>query len=129
MSFIPYFFVLLSLIKCSKLYGNVKELHDIIFLNIDDIALFNIEVMVSDKDKLVLIKFGEHLRSLREAHSLTYRELSKRSGVNTGDIVKYEKGESGPNLITLKKLAVGFKIHPTQLLNFEFGIDFSEGLE
>ena len=85
--------------------------------------------MISEKDRFILVKFGEHLRSLREVHDLTYRELSKRSGVNTGDIVKYEKGESGPNLITLKKLAIGFKIHPTKLLDFEFGIDFSQGLD
>lgn len=85
--------------------------------------------MISEKDRVVLEKFGEHLRSLRDSHGLTYRELSKRSGVNTGDIVKYEKGESGPTLITLKKLAVGFKIHPIKLLDFEFGIDFKEGLE
>ena len=55
--------------------------------------------------------------------------LLKRSGVNTCDIVKYEKGESGPNLIIIRKLAIGFKIHPIKLLDFEFGIDFSQGLE
>jgi transcriptional regulator with XRE-family HTH domain len=85
--------------------------------------------MISEKDRAVLKKFGEHLKELKDAQKLTYREFSKRSGVNTGDIILYENGQSGPTLITIKKLAIGLGIHPSKLLDFEFGIDFSAGLE
>jgi len=85
--------------------------------------------MISDKDRKILKRFGEHLKALRESQKLTFREFSTLSQVNTGDLVKYENGESGPNLITIKKLALGLKIHPTELLDFDFGIDFLAGNE
>ncbi|RAJ20996.1 helix-turn-helix domain-containing protein [Pedobacter cryoconitis] len=85
--------------------------------------------MISDNERDILKEFGKHLKGLREERKLSFREFSKLSGVNTGDIVKYENGESGPNILTLKKLAVGLKIHPTKLLDFNFNIDFNAGLE
>ncbi len=85
--------------------------------------------MISEKEKIILKSFGEHLKSLKEEQKLSYREFYKRSDVNTGDIIKYENGETSPNFITIMKLAIGLKIHPTVLLDFEYGIDFSAGLE
>ncbi len=85
--------------------------------------------MISEKEKIVLKSFGKHLKSLKEKQKLSYREFYKRSGVNTGDIIKYENGETSPSFITLVRLAIGLKIHPTELLDFNFGIDFSAGLE
>ncbi|MCX2478365.1 helix-turn-helix transcriptional regulator [Pedobacter sp. MC2016-15] len=83
--------------------------------------------MISDNDRTILKNFGKHLKALREAQELTFREFSTLSHVNTGDIVKYENGESGPNLITLKKLALGLKVHPTVLLDFDFETNFKDG--
>lgn len=85
--------------------------------------------MISEKEKEILKKFGAHLKKLKEARALSYRQLYANSGVNTGDIIKYEKGETAPDIITIKRLAVGLKIHPSELFNFEFGIDFQAGLE
>lgn len=85
--------------------------------------------MITVKERSILKEFGKHLKALREAQGLSFREFSKLSGVNTGDIVKYENGESGPNILTLKKLAIGLKIHPMKLLEFNFNIDFNAGLE
>lgn len=85
--------------------------------------------MISEKDREILKEFGKHLKALREDQGLSFREFSKLSGVNTGDIVKYENGESGPNLLTLRKLAIGLKIHPIKLLEFDFRTDFEGGLE
>jgi transcriptional regulator with XRE-family HTH domain len=85
--------------------------------------------MISEKEKEILKKFGAHLKKLKEARSLSYRQFYANSGVNTGDIVKYERGITAPDFITIKRLAVGLKVHPSELLNFEFGIDFGAGLE
>ena len=85
--------------------------------------------MISDKDRNVLKRFGEHLKKLRAEQQLSYREFAKRSGVNTGDVILYENGESGPTLLTIKKLSIGLGIHPSELLSFDFGIDFKGGLE
>lgn len=85
--------------------------------------------MISDKEREILKEFGRNLKALREKRSLSFREFSRLSGVNTGDLVKYENGDSGPNLLTLKKLSVGLKIHPKELIDFDFKVDFSAGLE
>jgi transcriptional regulator with XRE-family HTH domain len=85
--------------------------------------------MISEKEKIILKNFGRHLKSLKEKQKLSYREFYKRSGVNTGDIIKYENGETSPSFITLTRLAIGLKLHPIELLNFNFGVDFTAGLE
>jgi transcriptional regulator with XRE-family HTH domain len=64
-----------------------------------------------------------------KARNLSYRQFYANSGVNTGDIIKYENGTTEPDIVTIKRLAVGLKIHPSELLKFEFGIDFEAGLE
>jgi len=85
--------------------------------------------MISEKEKEILKKFGAHLKKLKEARNLSYRQFYAQSGVNTGDIIKYEKGETAPDLITIKRLAVGLKVHPSELNNFDYGIDFEAGLD
>ncbi|MBB6498964.1 helix-turn-helix domain-containing protein [Pedobacter cryoconitis] len=85
--------------------------------------------MIGDNERDILKEFGKNLKKLREERDLSFREFSRLSGVNTGDIVKYENGESGPNILTLKKLAIGLKVHPTKLLDFNFKVDFNVGLE
>ncbi|WP_293304090.1 helix-turn-helix domain-containing protein [Pedobacter sp. UBA5917] len=85
--------------------------------------------MISEKEKEILKKFGAHLKKLKEARNLSYRQFYANSGVNTGDIIKYENGSTAPDIITIKRLAVGLRIHPSQLLDFEFGVDFAAGLE
>jgi transcriptional regulator with XRE-family HTH domain len=85
--------------------------------------------MPSNKNSITLRNFGKHLKALRMAQNLKFREFSALTNVNTGDLVKYENGESGPNLITITKLAIGLKVHPRVLLDFNFEIDFSTGTE
>lgn len=85
--------------------------------------------MISEKDRQILQRFGEHLRKLREERGLSYRDFAKRSGLNTGDIVAYENGRTAPIFLSIKKLAIGLGKHPKELLDFDFGIDFFGGLE
>lgn len=85
--------------------------------------------MISEKEKVILKSFGQHLKKLKEKQNISYREFYKLSGVNTGDIIKYENGETSPTLTTITKLAVGLKIHPSELFQFDFGIDFKAGIE
>ncbi|TCD28601.1 XRE family transcriptional regulator [Pedobacter psychrodurus] len=85
--------------------------------------------MVSEKEKEILKRFGTHLKKLKEARNLSYRQFYANSGVNTGDIIKYENGITAPDFITIKRLAVGLKVHPSELFSFEFGVDFEAGLE
>ena len=53
---------------------------------------------------------GGRLKSLREAHALSQRELAKRAGVSNAIISMIEQNRSSPSVGMLKKLLDGFPI-------------------
>jgi transcriptional regulator with XRE-family HTH domain len=53
---------------------------------------------------------GGRLKSLREAHNLSQRELAKRAGVSNAIISMIEQNRSSPSVGMLKKLLDGFPI-------------------
>lgn len=53
---------------------------------------------------------GARLKSLREAHGLSQRELAKRAGVSNAIISMIEQNRSSPSVGLLKKLLDGFQI-------------------
>lgn len=64
---------------------------------------------------------GARLRSLREQHGLSQRELAKRAGVTNGTISMIEQNRTSPAVGSLKKVLDGF---PIGLSDF-FASDFS----
>ncbi|GLQ07991.1 cupin domain-containing protein [Sneathiella chinensis] len=64
---------------------------------------------------------GARLRSLREQHGLSQRELAKRAGVTNGTISAIEQNRTSPAVGSLKKVLDGF---PIALSEF-FANDFS----
>jgi transcriptional regulator with XRE-family HTH domain len=64
---------------------------------------------------------GARLRSLREQHGLSQRELAKRAGVTNGTISMIEQNRTSPAVGSLKKVLDGF---PIGLSDF-FANDFS----
>ncbi|MAL78500.1 MAG: hypothetical protein CMN55_05220 [Sneathiella sp.] len=64
---------------------------------------------------------GARLRSLREQHGLSQRELAKRAGVTNGTISMIEQNRTSPAVGSLKKVLDGF---PIGLSEF-FASDFS----
>jgi transcriptional regulator with XRE-family HTH domain len=58
---------------------------------------------------------GGRLKSLREAHNLSQRELAKRAGVSNAIISMIEQNRSSPSVGMLKKLLDGF---PMSLAEF-----------
>jgi transcriptional regulator with XRE-family HTH domain len=57
-----------------------------------------------------LMDLGQRLRSLREAHSLSQRELAKRAGVSNAVISLIEQNKTSPSVGMLKKVLAGFPI-------------------
>ena len=53
---------------------------------------------------------GGRLKSLREAHALSQRELAKRAGVSNAIISMIEQNRTSPSVGMLKKLLDGFPI-------------------
>lgn len=71
------------------------------------------------------VTFGRHLRELRERRNWTQLDLSAYSEVNETQISKIENGEVGPNLQTIRVLAVALGIYPRELLDFEYPLVFN----
>lgn len=65
-------------------------------------------------------QFGAHLKKLREQKKLSLLEADYQSDLNESNISKYENGHREPRLSTIIKLAKMLKVHPRELLNFDF---------
>jgi transcriptional regulator with XRE-family HTH domain len=64
-------------------------------------------------------KFGKHLRLLREAQTLSLRDLSSRCDLDSSKISKIENGKTNLQLSSIFELAKGLDIDPKELLNFK----------
>ena len=65
-------------------------------------------------------QFGSHLKKLRLQKKLSLLEADYRSDLNESNISKYENGHREPRLSTIIKLAKMLKVHPKELLNYDF---------
>ncbi|WP_258097050.1 helix-turn-helix domain-containing protein [Marinoscillum pacificum] len=76
---------------------------------------------LNQRDEDRLKPFRKKLRELREEQGLSQRELSTRCDVKHTKISQLEINEkSNLNLTTLFELARGLKVHPMELINYEF---------
>ncbi len=63
---------------------------------------------------------GARLRSLREQHGLSQRELAKRAGVTNGTISMIEQNRTSPAVGSLKKVLDGFPIGLAEFFASDF---------
>lgn len=76
---------------------------------------------MTDKELTRIKKhFGARLKSVRESKDLSLLEADYGSELNESNISKYENGKRDPRLSTIIKLAKMLKVHPKELLDFEF---------
>jgi len=66
----------------------------------------------------IRIKFGKHLRKLREEQGLTQEELADKAGMHFTYVGQIERGIRNPSLINLQKLAKALKTNSGTLLPF-----------
>ena len=72
----------------------------------------------SEPDKLALA-VGQRIRELREAEGLTIQELAETSDLGSkGHLSNMERGLVRPNINTLKQVADGLGVLPSDLLTF-----------
>jgi transcriptional regulator with XRE-family HTH domain len=55
-------------------------------------------------------RFGEHIRELRKARTLTQEELAERSALSVDAIRRIERDAFSPSLETVRKLTVGLDL-------------------
>jgi transcriptional regulator with XRE-family HTH domain len=62
---------------------------------------------------------GARVRALREAMSLSLRDLSERSGVSAPMLSQVERGETSPTLTVAARIAKGLELRLSQLLRLD----------
>lgn len=64
-----------------------------------------------------ITSFGEHLRDLRESHSLTLKNVAEQIGIDTSLLAKIERNERQPTKLIIRQVAEFFKCNEQELLN------------
>lgn len=72
---------------------------------------------VSDVTSVAAI--GSRIRALREAMSLSLRDLAERSGVSAPMLSQVERGETSPTLQVAARIAQGLDLRLSQLLRLD----------
>ena len=75
-------------------------------------------VMISESEKDILFKFGDHLAALRKSKKLSFRKLALNCDIDHSDIKRYESGQKNITLLTMVELAKGLDIPLKELLDF-----------
>ena len=74
--------------------------------------------MFSKNNNDIKIKFGKHLRKLRDERGWTQEDLADKAGMHFTYIGQIERGLRNPSLVNLEKLAKALKIDSGKLLPF-----------
>src|SRR3984957_13490867 len=64
---------------------------------------------------------GARVKALREASSLSLRDLAERSGVSAPMLSQVERGDTSPTLTVAAKIAAGLDLRLSQLLRLDEG--------
>ncbi|HTD57867.1 MAG TPA: XRE family transcriptional regulator [Solirubrobacteraceae bacterium] len=62
---------------------------------------------------------GARVKALREASSLSLRDLAERSGVSAPMLSQVERGETSPTLTVAARIAAGLELRLSQLLRLD----------
>jgi transcriptional regulator with XRE-family HTH domain len=68
---------------------------------------------------------GPRIRALRDAMSLSLRDLAERSGVSAPMLSQVERGETSPTLAVASRIAGGLELSLSQLLRLDEGGEVS----
>ncbi len=74
--------------------------------------------MINNRDKVVLKKFGEHLRRIRIGQGLSQQELALKAGISKNQIGNIERGEVNITLSTAYLIAITLKVDLDELFKF-----------
>jgi transcriptional regulator with XRE-family HTH domain len=78
-------------------------------------------LVASRPDQLDPVVIGARVKALREASSLSLRDLAVRSGVSAPMLSQVERGETSPTLTVATRIAAGLELRLSQLLRLDEG--------
>ena len=70
-----------------------------------------------DKDKEILIRFGERVRELRKELGISQEELAHKAGLHRPYIGMIERAEKNITLLNIQKIANALETTENELLN------------
>jgi transcriptional regulator with XRE-family HTH domain len=79
------------------------------------------EALTASPDPLAAAVIGGRVKALREASSLSLRDLAARSGVSAPMLSQVERGETSPTLTVAARIAAGLELRLSQLLRLDEG--------
>lgn len=71
------------------------------------------------KEKELLYKLGQRIKTLRDEKSWTLRDLEDYAEIDNSDLSKYESGNVDIRFTTLYKLSQALGVKLTDLVDFE----------
>jgi XRE family transcriptional regulator, regulator of sulfur utilization len=74
---------------------------------------------MSEVDATSVAAIGGRVRALREAMSLSLRDLAERCGVSAPMLSQVERGETSPTLQVATRIAAGLELRLSQLLRLD----------
>jgi transcriptional regulator with XRE-family HTH domain len=74
---------------------------------------------VAINDQLDPVVLGARVRALRDASSLSLRDLAARSGVSAPMLSQVERGDTSPTLTVAARIAAGLDLRLSQLLRLD----------
>ena len=72
-----------------------------------------------NKDKVILMLFGERVRVLRQSRGISQEALALAAGLDRTYVGGVERGERNISLINIQKIAQALDVSPADLLRFE----------
>ena len=84
--------------------------------------------MDSEEKRIILKKLGEKIAQLKKAQKLSYRKLAAKCDLDHADIKRFESGVD-IQFSTLIELGKLYKIHPKDLVDLDYQIDFTGSTE
>jgi len=74
---------------------------------------------IAINDQLDPVALGARVRALRDASSLSLRDLAARSGVSAPMLSQVERGDTSPTLTVAARIAAGLELRLSQLLRLD----------
>lgn len=65
---------------------------------------------------------GNKLTEIRIKNKQTQHDIEFLTGIDSGEVSKYEQGKRNLTIKTLAKFALALNVHPKDLFRFEFDI-------
>ena len=72
--------------------------------------------MRGKNDRKILTAFGNNLKRHRKAMGLSIREFAAAADMDHTVVDRYERGETNPSLLAIRRLADALQIDPCELL-------------